>query len=106
MKNVKSVKQSNGKRLKIQKGLLIVNIHELHRNYKKKLNSDGLKWFGLSIFATLREAHVITVGSSGIHSVCVCVYHQNVNLMLAAIHVTDERHYFMDKLVCSVYNQV
>ncbi|KAI9562528.1 hypothetical protein GHT06_009976 [Daphnia sinensis] len=104
MKNVKSVKQSNGKRLKIQKRLLLVNIDELHRDYKKKLNADGLKLFGLSIFATLRPAHVITVGSSGTHSVCVCVYHQNVKLMLAAIHV-DERHYFMGKLVCSVYNQ-
>jgi hypothetical protein len=68
MKNVKSVKQSNGKRLKIQKRLLLVNIDELHRNYKKKLNADGLKVFGLSIFATLRPAHVITVGSSGTHS--------------------------------------
>ena len=37
MENVKSVKQSNGKRLKIQKRLLLVNIDELHRDYKKKL---------------------------------------------------------------------
>lgn len=35
MKNVIIVKQSNGKRLKIQKRLLLVNINELHADYKK-----------------------------------------------------------------------
>ncbi|KZS05303.1 Uncharacterized protein APZ42_031547 [Daphnia magna] len=36
MKNVKSVKQLNGKRMKIQKRLLLVNIKELYAEYKKK----------------------------------------------------------------------
>jgi len=103
---VKSVKQADGKRLKVQKRLLLVNIDELHRDYKKKLTSDGLRALGLSVFASLRPPNVITVGSSGTHSVCVCVYHQNVKLRLVAIHITDERYYFMDKLVCSVYNKV
>lgn len=106
MKNVKSVKQADGKRLNVQKRLLLVNIDELHRDYKKKLTSDGLRAFGLSVFASLRPPNVITVGSSGTHSVCVCVYHQNVKLRLAAIHIIDERYYFMDKLVCNVYNKV
>ncbi|KZS09833.1 Cc8L18.2-like protein [Daphnia magna] len=105
MKNVKSVKQADGKRLNVQKRLLLVNIDELHRDYKKKLTSDGLRAFGLSVFASLRPPNVITVGSSGTHSVCVCVYHQNVKLRLAAIHIIDERYYFMDKLVCNVYNK-
>ena len=106
MKNVKSVKQADGKRLNVQKRLLLVNIDELHRDYKKKLTSDGLRAFGLSVFASLRPPNVITVGSSGTHSVCVCVYHQNVKFRLAAIHITDERYYFMDKFVCNVYNKV
>jgi hypothetical protein len=38
MKNVISVKQSNGKRIKVQKRLLLlVNINELHTDYKKNL---------------------------------------------------------------------
>jgi len=37
MKNVKGVKQSNGKRIKVQKRLLLVNINELHTDYKKNL---------------------------------------------------------------------
>ncbi|EFX71980.1 hypothetical protein DAPPUDRAFT_111192 [Daphnia pulex] len=105
MKNVKSVKQADGKRLNVQKRLLMVNIDELHRDYKKKLTSDRLRAFGLSVFESLRPPNVITVGSSGTHSVCVCVYHQNVKLRLAAIHITDERYHFMDKLVCNVYNK-
>ena len=53
MKNVKSVKQPNGKRLKIQKRLLIVNVDELHSDYKKKYkNING-------IFADLRQKHVV-----------------------------------------------
>ncbi|XP_045030450.1 uncharacterized protein LOC123472639 [Daphnia magna] len=106
MKNVKSVKQPNGKRLKIQKRLLLVNVDELHSDYKKKYkNIDGIKTFGLSAFADLRPKHVITVGSSGSHSVCVCIYHQNVKLMLSAIGLGEERHLLMDKVVCSVYNK-
>ena len=72
---MKNVKQPNGKRLKIQKKrLLLVNVDELHSDYKKKYkNIDGIKTFGLSA-ADLRPKHVITVGSSGSHSVCVCIY--------------------------------
>ena len=106
MKNVKSVKKPNGKRLKVQKRLLLVNIDELHLDYKKKYNINGIRTLGFSAFAELRPKHVITVGSSGTHSVGVCIYHQNVKLMLSAIGLADERHLLMDKIVCSVYNKV
>ena len=43
----------------------------------------------------------MTVGSSATHSVCVCAYHQNLKLMLSALHINDER-YFTDKIVGSV----
>lgn len=107
MKNVKSVRQENGKRIKMQKRLLLLNIDELHAEYIKKFpNVDGTKAISFSAFADLRPKHVITVGSSGTHSVCVCIYHQNVKLMLSAIGLCDERHLLMDKVVCSVYNKV
>jgi hypothetical protein len=57
MKNVKSVRQADGKRLNVQKHLLLVNIDELHRDYKKKLTSDGLRAFGLSVFVKAAECH-------------------------------------------------
>jgi hypothetical protein len=105
MKNDKSVKQLNGKRLKIQKRLLLINIKELYDEYKKKYSSVGAVC-KLSVFFENRPAYVINVGASGIHSVCVCLYHQNVKLMLDAAGFTNERHYLMDKLVCLVYNKV
>lgn len=37
MKNVKSVKQPNGKRIKIQKRLLLTNFKELYAEYKKNM---------------------------------------------------------------------
>jgi hypothetical protein len=105
MKNVKSVKLGN-KRANIQKRLLLLNLKELYAEYKKQSAILGYKTFGFSLFASKRPANVVTVGSSGTHAVCVCVYHQNVKLMLSALHVNDERHCFMDKIVCSVYNKV
>ena len=44
MKNVKSVKQLDEKRLRIKKALLLrllVNINELHTDYKKKFKDGG-----------------------------------------------------------------
>ena len=61
-----------------------------------------MKIFGLSVFADKRPKHVITVGASGTHTVCVCIYNQNVKLMLSGIGLYDDRHLLMDKVVCSV----
>ena len=41
----------------------------------------------------LRPRHCFLAGSSGTHNVCVCVCHEDVNLMLEAIeikHLTEE----------------
>jgi hypothetical protein len=54
MKSVKSVKQPDGKRLKVQKRLLLLNIDELHGEYKKKFKDIvGIKTVGFSAFADL-----------------------------------------------------
>ena len=61
MKNVKSVKQSNGKRQKIQKRLLLINIKELYAEYKKKFSCDGVRLCKLSVFFENRPAYVMSV---------------------------------------------
>lgn len=107
MKNVKSIKQPNGERIKIQKRLLLINVRELYVEYKKKFDpDDDGNVCKLSVFFENRPPYVINVGASGAHSVCVCLYHQNIKLMLDAIGFLNERQYFMDKLVCSVHNKV
>ena len=101
---MKSVKQGN-KRVKVQKRLLLLILNQLYAEYKKQSSVLAYKTFGFSLFASKRPANVVTVGSSGTHSVCVCVHHQNEKLMLSALHLHDERH-CMSKIVCSVYNKV
>ncbi|KZS06810.1 Cc8L18.2-like protein [Daphnia magna] len=56
------------------------------------LTTGPRKPFEFSIFASLRPSHVIAVGAGVTRSVCVCIYHQNVKLMLSAIiDVVNER---------------
>lgn len=108
MKNVISVRQPDGTKKKYQKRLLLVNVDELHELFKRKYNATLLnneKICGVSKFAMLRPRWVVCVGSSGTHSTCVCIYHQNVKLMLAAIGLDNEKHYLMDKLVCDTYQR-
>ncbi len=63
MKNVKSVKQLNGKRMKIQKRLLLVNIKELYAEYKKKYSPTSAVCKLSALFLN-RLAYVINVGAS------------------------------------------
>lgn len=62
-----------------QKRLLLMNLKEAYGEWKKA--SGGLKG-GFSKFASLRPQHCVLAGASETHSVCVCVYHQNLKFML------------------------
>ena len=81
MKDFVSVKQSDGKRVHIQKWLILSNLRKLYLNFKEKHPTASI---GFSKFAELRPKHCILAGASGTHSVCVCTIHQNVKLMLHA----------------------
>ena len=39
---------------------------------------------GLTKFTQSRPPHCVLAGSSGTHNVCVCIYHENIKLMLNA----------------------
>lgn len=78
-KDVKSVKQADGKRKLIQKKLVLCNLQELHRSFQEKHPNYKIS---LTKFAELRPKHCVLAGSSGTHTVCVCVLHQNVKLLL------------------------
>ena len=61
----------------MQKRLILVNLKELHIEFCK---SYDLK-IGFSKFCELQLKLCVTVSSaSGLHSVCVCEYHQCVSL--------------------------
>lgn len=66
----------------MQKRLLLMNLKELYAEFKK-LNPDNK--VGFSKFASLRPKQCVLAGSSGTHSVCVCVIHQNFKLMCECV---------------------
>ena len=77
-KDFVSVKQE-GKRVQVQKRLMLSNLREVYREFKEKFPDRKI---GFSKFAELRPKHCILAGASGTHSVCVCTIHQNVKLMM------------------------
>lgn len=98
-KDCVSVPTENGRVIK-QKRLILFNLKELYIAFKEQ---NGVK-IGLSTFCALRPRECVTVGSKGIHSVCVCIYHQNVKLMLHAIHIRDYIS-LLKNLVCCIESE-
>ena len=76
MKDFVSVKQTDGRRVHVQKRLVLSYLRELYQNFKQKHPTASI---GFSKFAELRPKHCILAGASGTHSVCVCTIHQNVS---------------------------
>lgn len=79
MRDVESVKMSDGTRDKRQKRLILSNLRELYKSFKTEYPLVAIKF---SKFATLRPEHCVIAGSSGTHTVCVYTMHRNVKLML------------------------
>lgn len=73
------VQVQGGKRVHQQKRLLLCNLREAYREFKQR--HPDLK-IGFTKFAMLRPRECVLAGASGTHSVCVCVLHQNVKLMM------------------------
>ena len=78
--------RKDGKRVHIQKRLVLSNLKEVFRAFKD-INPD-LK-IGFSKFAELRPPQCVLAGASGTHSVCVCTIHQNVKLMFSGAGISE-----------------
>lgn len=79
VKDVVSLCTENGKRQKVQKQLLLLNLKEIYVYFKDEHPDVRV---GFSKFASLRPKQCVLAGSSGTHSICVCPYHQNLKLMI------------------------
>lgn len=79
-KDYVSIRNEAGKRIHVQKKLILSNLKELFKSFQS--GHPGIK-IGFSTFAALRPKHCILAGSSGTHTVCVCSTHQNIKLMIA-----------------------
>ena len=69
-------------KLKHQKCLLLLSIKQLFLEFKKEYPTVKM---GFSKFCELRPKWVKTVNHSGMHSVCLCQYHQKVKLLVSVI---------------------
>lgn len=60
---------------------------------------------GFSTFASLRPPWCVLAGAPGTHSVCVCVYHQNLKLMLHAVGYREGYTRLLELMVCNTHNE-
>ena len=78
-KDFVTIKNSDGTRKQHRKRLILCNIREAYLQCKSTFPDDKI---GFSKFAEPQPKWCRTVGQSGSHNVCVCIYHYNVKLML------------------------
>jgi len=90
--------QESGQKVHKQKRLLLCNLKELFLAYREKYGPE----IGFSKFCVLRPPWCISVGPSGTHTVCVCLQHQNVKLMLSGCAITDDYKSLIGKTVCNI----
>lgn len=69
----------DGKKEKIQKRLLLNTVNELYAIFCS--NNPDIK-ISFSTFAALRPRYCVLAHNPGTHTVCVCTYHQNFQLMI------------------------
>ena len=79
---------SVGKGVYEQKRLILMNLPELHKSFKK--DNEGLK-IGISLFSSLRPKWCVFAGGPGTHEQCICQIHQNFKLILYALNI--KMHY-------------
>lgn len=72
------------KKVHMQKRLILCNLNELFATFQSE--HEDVK-IGFTKFTQLRPKHCVLAGSSGTHTVCVCIYHENVKLMLKEINL-------------------
>ena len=82
--------------------MLLSNLSEICVHFKDENANVSVRF---STFATLRPKCCVTVGASGSHSLCVCTYHQNVELMLSAVNPALDCKYILSFFVCDICNQ-
>lgn len=78
-KDFVSVKNEDGSRTQVQKRLILSNLKELFQRFREEYPAEKI---GFSKFASLRPRHCVLAGASGTHTICVCVIHQNIKLMM------------------------
>lgn len=102
-KDYVTVRKKDGSKEKLQKRLVLGSLTEIYELYKKDQSNPKI---GFSRFAALRPRNCVLAGSAGTHAVCVCTYHQNPKLLIAALDLGKlTYHDLMNHCVCDVTNR-
>lgn len=72
-----------GETCRVQKRLLLKDIHALHTSFCFKYPEFPIS---VSKFTKLRPRNCITISSSGTYNICVCKIHQNMKLKLLGLN--------------------
>lgn len=98
----------NGEKVKVQRRLILMNLREAYEMFKIQNQNEKI---GFSKFASLRPPECVLANSThGIHTTCVCIYHQNVKLIFHALQkneIVDQTKTYrelMQMLLCSESN--
>lgn len=91
--------KKNEETIKVQKRLLLSDIKVLHSQFQEQHPEFPI---GLTKFAELRPKNCVCAGSSGTHSVCVCVIHENFKMMIDAANF--EKLTFDTDIIIKDYN--
>uniref|UniRef100_A0A6P7F2F6 Uncharacterized protein LOC114325877 n=1 Tax=Diabrotica virgifera virgifera TaxID=50390 RepID=A0A6P7F2F6_DIAVI len=103
-KDYVSVRDSEGKKIFIQKKMLLYTVHDVYLKFIEDYTGyENLPKF--SYFASLKPAECIHAGDPGSHNICVCAEHQNVKLKLYALSRKLNYRSLIGSAVCSVDNQ-
>ncbi|XP_065079406.1 uncharacterized protein LOC135702303 [Ochlerotatus camptorhynchus] len=88
----------------VQRRLVLCNLQEAYSIFKNTYPDIKI---GFSMFASNRPKHCILAGTSGTHTVCVCIYHQNVKLIFKTLQSrqslpdgVDSYHDLFKKIIC------
>lgn len=86
-------------KVSVQSRYMLMSLSEAYQSFKK----DNAEKIGLSKFCELRPKHIKLFDQIP-HNVCVCVYHENVRLLLWALKgetgLPDNISKFTNELVC------
>lgn len=93
----KKVIKPDGTKERVQKRLLLYNLHDAYRLFKQK-NSEVT--IGVSKFCDLRPAFVETVSEKDL-TVCCCPYHENFAYMIQAIGYRNNVKAFLEEFSCN-----
>ena len=96
------VKDKYGVSQRVGKKLLNLTIDGVFSLYKRDRLAMGKKPISKSKFFKLRPKHIITADASGTHYMCVCIYHQNVELMIESLQIPKgrEKYWYLKSITC------